>query len=74
MAKHNYEFLALGPGAICQGRGVEIEGWSGGIRCKGAEQPEGLQGKIASISAAEAPQGQLKSAKGGVFLAVSLIT
>ena len=34
-------------------------------RCKRTEQSERLQGKIASISAAEAPQGRLKSAKRG---------
>ena len=34
-------------------------------RCKGTEQPEGLQGQIASIFAAEAPQGRMRSAKWG---------
>ena len=45
-----------------------------GDRYKGTEQPEWLEGKIASISAAEATHGRLPSPSGRFFLAVSSIT
>ena len=42
--------------AKSRSRRGEAEGdGADGDRCKGTEQPEWLQGKIASISAAEAP-------------------
>ena len=43
-------------------------------RFKGTEQLERMQGKIASIFAAEAPEGRLRSARGRFYLSVSYIT
>jgi hypothetical protein len=49
-----------GPGTRsdkARSRRGEAEGdGANGNRCKGAEQPEGLQDRIESVSAAEAPQ------------------
>ncbi len=55
-------------------RGEAEEDGAARDRRKGTEQPERLQGKIASISAAEAPQGRLRSARGRFVPAVSYIT
>jgi len=44
----------------------EAEGYEAdGDRCKGTEQPEGLQDRIETIFAAEAPHGRLRNARQG---------
>jgi len=63
------------PNAKSRSRRGEAEGDGAvGDRYKVMEQPERLQGKIASISAAEAPQGRLRSARRRFFPTVSYIT
>jgi hypothetical protein len=63
------------PSAKSRSRRGEAEGdGEAGDHCKGTEQSKRLQGKIASISAAEAPEGRLRSARGMFFPAVSSIT
>ncbi len=56
------------PNATSRSRGREAEGDGVvGERCKGTEQPERMHGTIASIFAAEAPQGRLRSSVSGRF-------
>ena len=63
------------PNATSQSRRGEAEGDEAyGERYKGTKQLERLKDKIASIVAAETPQGRQSSAKGRFFLTVSSIT
>ncbi len=76
MAKHDYEFLYMGPGAISQGRGDEEPKGKEQLEsdARGRSSRRALQGRIVSIFAAETPQRRLRNARGGFFPAVSPIT
>ncbi len=75
-AKHIYEFLTLGPGAISQGRGDEEPKGTEQLDfvARGRSNSRALQGWIVSIFAAETPQRRLRNARGGFSPAVSPIT
>ena len=66
LAKHNYEFLILGPGEISQGRGdEELKGTEQlEIDASGRSSRRALQGQIMSIFVTVTPQGRLQNARG----------
>ena len=72
LAKHNYEFLTLGPGAISQGRGDEdLKGTEQlEIAPRGRSSRRALQSQIVSIFAAVTPRGRMQNVGGGFSLRI----